>query len=324
MSEPRKSDKRVNEVKEIADELGYRGAADSLGITVESVKRYCREWRNRNEDTPQMQFKDEKLLNQLRDRFSDTELRRMARGAMIEPDHSTISHDFDGDVVTIGGMTDTHIGSIYTDPDLIYQAFDVFANEDVDFIAHAGDIHEGMSNRPGHIYECSELGYSAQLDKSREVFAQWTDTPIYTISGNHDRWYIKSNGANIVKELCDSQDNLHFLGHDEGNIDINGVVIKLWHGEDAGSYAYSYRLQKLIEAFSGGTKPNVLLAGHTHKAFPMFERGVHCVSLGAIQKQSKWMRSKRMAAHVGFYVIKFAINSMGVAWFQTRWYPFYL
>jgi predicted MPP superfamily phosphohydrolase len=34
-----------------------------------------------------------------------------------------------------------------------------------------------------------------------ELFGQWTDTDIYAISGNHDRWYIKSNGANIVGDI---------------------------------------------------------------------------------------------------------------------------
>lgn len=313
---------RAEEVKKAADELGYDAAAAKLGLTKETVRRYCRKFKQANGES-ELSKPDEKLIRQLKERFSDSELKRMASGQPIQPDFETIQHDFEGDTVTFGAITDTHLGSVYTDPDMLYQAFDVFANADVDFIAHAGDVHEGLSHRPGHMYECSHLGYSAQLDHSREVFAEWDHTPIYMIDGNHDRWYIKSNGALIVDELCRGQDNLHFLGHDEGDIDINGIIIKLWHGEDGSSYAFSYRIQKIVESFSGGQKPNVFLCGHTHKALSVFDRNIHCVSIGAIQKQSKWMRSKRAASHTGFYVIKMGINETGVTWFEPRFFPFY-
>jgi predicted phosphodiesterase len=313
---------RDAEIYKTAKELGYDGAAESLGITKESVRRCCRKYKA-SINTSDVSRPDEKLLRQLQDRFSDSELRRMATGQHIEPMHDTIKHNFDGDAITFGALTDTHLGSIYTDPNMIYQAFEVFANEGVDFITHCGDVHEGLSHRAGHMFECSHLGYSAQLDHSREVFGEWTDTPVYMVDGNHDRWYIKSNGALIVDELCRGQKNLHFLGHDEGDIDINGIVIKLWHGEDGSSYAFSYRIQKIVESFSGGQKPNVFLCGHTHKALSVFDRNIHCVSVGAIQKQSKWMRAKRAASHTGFYVIKMGVGETGVTWFEPRFYPFY-
>lgn len=313
---------RIDQTMKHVQKYGYDVAAEMLGISKESVRRNCRKWKERNEVEP-MTKPEENLLNRLREKFSDSELRRMANSQLVKPDYDTIRHDFSGETLTVGLITDTHLGSKYTDPDMIYQAFDVFDDAGVDMIAHCGDVHEGMSHRPGHMYECTHLGYSEQLDHSRDVFGRWTDTPIYMIDGNHDRWFIKSNGALIVDELCRGQENMHFLGHDEGDININGIIIKLWHGEDGSSYAYSYRVQKLCEAFTGGQKPNVLFTGHTHKAFDMFCRHIHCVSAGAIQKQSKWMRSKKHENHTGFHVVKMGINETGVTWFEPRWYPFY-
>lgn len=308
--------------KALVDDCGFDAAAEQLNISKETVRRYVREWKQRNEESePPI---DDNLIRQVRERFSDSELRRMVNGSFVSPDHTTVKHDFEGKEVCFGAITDTHLGSIYTDPEMVYQAFEMFEQEGVDFIAHCGDVHEGLSHRPGHMYECSHLGYSAQLKHSREVFGQWTDTPIYIIDGNHDRWYIKSNGAIIVEELCDGQKNLKFLGHDEGNINVAGITIKLWHGEDGSSYAFSYRIQKIIESFTGGEKPNIFVCGHTHKAFPMYDRHVHCLSCGAIQKQSRWMRSKRQASHTGFFVVRFGVNDMGVSWFEPRFYPFYV
>ena len=203
-------------------------------------------------------------------------------------------------------LTDTHLGSKYTNHENIFS-----------------DVHEGLSNRPGHYYECTHIGYSEQLNHSREIFSQWTDTPIYMIDGNHDRWYIKSNGALIVEELCRGQENLHFIGHDEGDIEINGITIKLWHGEDSSSYAISYRLQKLIESLTGGEKPNALIAGHVHKSGYIFERNVHCLSAGCIQGQSKWMRGKRIAAHKGFWTVRITIDDAEIKQFNPVFYPFY-
>jgi len=317
----RLTDKHLNNVKKLVDDYGYLGAAKRLKIKKETVRRHMREHRRRNGSSEEKI--NENLFRQLSERYSEPELRRMANGSLIVPQHDSIEHSFEGNEICFGSLSDTHLGSIYTDPDMLYYAFDEFANHGVDFITHSGDVHEGLSHRPGHMYECTHLGYSAQLDHSRAIFSQWTDSDIYMVDGNHDRWYIKSNGALIVDELCRGQKNLHFIGHDEGNININGIIIKLWHGEDGSSYAFSYRIQKIVESLTGGEKPNLLICGHTHKSLYMFDRHIHCISAGAIQKQSKWMRSKRAASHTGFYITRMGISDTGVSWIEPRFFPFY-
>lgn len=89
------------------------------------------------------------------------------------------------------------------------------------------------------------------------------------------------------------------------------------------SYALSYRLQKLAESFTGGKKPNILLAGHVHKMCYVFDRMIHCVSVPSLQMQTPWMASKKLAAHTGFLIIEFDSNVNGVCNFQFKYYPFY-
>lgn len=89
------------------------------------------------------------------------------------------------------------------------------------------------------------------------------------------------------------------------------------------SYALSYRLQKLAESFTGGKKPSILLAGHTHKLCYIFDRMIHCVSVPSLQMQTSWMAGKKIAAHTGFLIIEFDTNENGVCNFQFRYYPFY-
>ena len=319
MGEP--TDERTSLVYTTAQDLGVDGAAIKLNITRETVRRYCRKYKQDNNISESKI--SENLLRQISERFSEDELRRLISNSAVDETRKSVRHTFDGEEITFGFITDTHLGSAYTDTEMLFAAFDEFAAQGVDFIAHTGDVHEGLSNRPGHYYECTHIGYSQQLEHSREVFGQWTDSPIYMIDGNHDRWFIKTNGALICSELSKSLENVHFLGHDEGDVDINGVTLKLWHGEDGSSYASSYRLQKIIESFTGGEKPGVLLCGHTHKSLYLFDRNVHCLSGGALQKQSKWMRSKRLASHTGFWVVKMTVSGGEVLSFSPQFYPFY-
>jgi len=265
------------------------------------------------------------VMSQIAQNYTDKELEAIAKGGRIIPGYAKVPIvSFDGERIRLGAITDTHIGSVDFHEERLYQAFDEFKKAKVDFIAHAGDVLEGMSNKPGHIYELTKLGYEQQMDYAQEIFSQWTDTDIYSISGNHDRWYIKSSGANAVGDLEKRLPNFHFIGHDEGEISLKGkAVLRLWHGEDGNSYALSYRLQKILESLTGGEKPNAMIAGHVHKYVNIFERHVLCTSVGCIQSQTRWMRSKRIAAHSGFAIIDYWVNDQGICKMAHTWHPFY-
>ena len=265
------------------------------------------------------------LVSQIIKNYSDKELEAIAKGGRIVPGYGKVPIiSFEGQRVRIGVITDTHLGSVSMPPERMYQAFEEFRKEKVDFITHSGDVTEGMSNRPGHIYELSHLGYDQQKALAIEVFSQWSDTDIYAIDGNHDRWFLKSNGAKIVSDIDNAVPNFHFIGHDEGSISLKGkATLWLWHGEDGNSYALSYRLQKILESLTGGEKPNAMHAGHTHKFVSIFERHVFCTSVGCMQSQTPWMRGKRIAAHVGFAIVDYWVNDRGICKMTHTWYPFY-
>jgi predicted phosphodiesterase len=292
-----------------------------FSLTKETFNRYMREAKRRGISTSDKG----KLVSQIMQNYTDKELEAIAKGGRIVPGYGKVPIiSFEGQRIRVGAMTDTHIGSNKMPPDRIYQAFEEFKKEKVDFITHSGDVTEGMSNRPGHVYELSDIGYSNQKAAAVAIFSQWTETDIYAIDGNHDRWYIKSNGAKIVEDIDKEVSNFHFIGHDEGDISLKGkATLKLWHGEDGNSYALSYRLQKILESLTGGEKPNAMHCGHTHKYVEIFERHVFCTSVGCMQSQTPWMRGKRIAAHPGFAIIDYWVNDKGICKMTKTWYPFY-
>lgn len=300
---------------------GRDNVLKQFGLNDETLNRYLRLAKEYGIST----VDKGKIISQIIQNYSDKELEAIAKGGRIVPGYGKVPIvSFEGDRIRVGAMTDTHIGSIQSPPERIYQIFDEFKKAKVDFITHSGDVTEGMSNRPGHIYELTALGYDAQKALSIEIFKQWTDTDIYAIDGNHDRWFLKSNGAKIVKDIADVIPNFKFIGHDEGDISLKGkATLNLWHGEDGNSYALSYRLQKILESLTGGEKPNAMICGHTHKYVDIFERHVFCTSVGCVQSQTPWMKSKRIAAHPGFAIIDYWVNDRGICKMTHTWHPFY-
>lgn len=318
---------RQQQIQDAVKEHGSaRAAARALGCHHKTVQKSLERIRRDTGNPKTTGGSRAQWINKIAERFSDDELKAIANGGRIIPGAGEVPViSFSGKHIRFGCLTDTHIGHKRAPRQRIEQAFEEFHKERVDFITHSGDVTEGMSHRPGQVYELDHIGYDAQKAEAISIFRQWTDSEIYAIDGNHDRWYIKSNGAIMVKDIAGVLHNFHFLGHDEGDISLDGrATLKLWHGEDSSSYALSYRLQKLLESLSGGEKPNILVAGHVHKYVNVFERNVWCLSAGCIQSQTSWMRGKRLAAHVGFCICDAWIaEGGGVSKFTVTWYPFY-
>ncbi len=313
-------DKKLKEVLTYLQNHSEQETCDNFGLAHESISRYKREARRRGLT---LDLDQSSILKQIVEQYSDSELKAIAKGGRVMAGMDKVPVvGFTGQRIRIGAISDTHIGSIYTKPDFLFQAYEQFEKEGVEFVTHSGDVTEGMSNRAGHIYECSHLGYAAQKKEAIRLFRE-CPLPLFVISGNHDFWFMKSNGANIVQDVCDSI-GATYLGHDEGNINLKGkATLKLWHGLDGNSYALSYRLQKLIESLTGGEKPSAIFAGHTHKAIYIFERFIHTYSIGSIQTQSKWARGKRIAFHTGFWIIDLIVGKNGIVKSSGTWYPFY-
>lgn len=223
-------------------------------------------------------------------------------------------------IIKIGVIGDTHLGSIYSPKQNILKAFEKFEKAKVDFMLHTGDVTEGMSNRPEQIYELSHVGYDEMKKYSIELLSK-CPCPAYYIDGNHDQWFIKSNGALIVKDITDAIPNAKFLGHGEGDIKLNNIIIKLWHGGDGNALTTSYRMQKVVETLTQIEKFDIILMGHTHKQGYIYEREKHVISTGALQNITGWMKGKRLIAHTGFHIIELTLNNKGIESLGVTWFP---
>jgi predicted phosphodiesterase len=212
--------------------------------------------------------------------------------------------------IKYGYFSDAHIGEKHFDEPLFLQMVEHFNDEKVEFIVDAGDHLEGMSGREGHIYELQDIGFNPQMNHAVKLYSKFV-SPIFGIDGNHDLWYKSKNSAGVVPgEVLEARvPNYTHLGEWEGDLDVgsgkNKVWIKLFHSNDGTAYADSYKLQKLIESFTGGEKPNIVHSGHYHKAIALFRRNVWGFESGTLCGQSQFMRGKKLQAHKGYGLVEF-------------------
>ena len=292
-------------------------------------KEQKKEWARRNRQKKRLDYLegiDSKHLRDIGGKYTPEELKAISKSKGI--DAFTVSPikvnlDHEGAEIRFGFFTDAHMGSIYYHESFLDDFIHTCKKHDAQFCIYGGDLTHGMDPKKYNLlYELKHIGYAAQKEYAEQQLSK-IPFPTYLVSGNHDRWY-EVVGANIVKDVCDTVPQAEYIGRDEGDIMVGGIMIRVFHGEDGSSYALSYRTQKLIESFTGGEKPNVLLVGHAHKQGYFFDRHIHAVSGGAMCTQSRWMRSKRMANHAGYHFIKITVDDNGVQEFNISFRPFYV
>jgi hypothetical protein len=79
-----------------------------------------------------------------------------------------------------------------------------------------------------------------------------------------------------------------------------------------------------MDSMSGGEKPNILINGHHHKMMYLFYRNIHAFEAGTTCAQTPWMKGKRIAAHVGGWIIEVHVNDEGtITRCNSEFFPFY-
>jgi calcineurin-like phosphoesterase family protein len=299
-----------------------------MNLSRESVKRMARAARaeKHGEGKPVDILPRAKIIEKLAAAFTDDEIQTILKDKAKHHDkHHRTDVDFSGEWYKFGVLSDLHIGSNYTHAEEIDAAIYECNNSGCQMLLLPGDLTEGMSGRDGHVYELTHIGYKAQRDAAVKILSAFNG-PTKAISGNHDLWYAsKANiGALIVEDICNGLPEAEYLGEHEGSVYFNGARVDLWHGEDGSSYALSYRIQKIVESIEGGRKPNMIIAGHDHKAeyIPNL-RNIQAIEAGCIQHQTPWMRRKKLSAFCGFWMIEIKVRDCQIIKVRPEWTPLY-
>jgi HTH domain len=234
----------------------------------------------------------------------------------------------------LGFVTDNHLCNRHARLDVLNYAYDTFQSEGITTVLNAGNWIDGEAR-----FNREELivapGMDPQLDYAVENYPQRKGITTYYVSGaDHEGWFIQRECVNVgeyfqMKAEKAGRKDLRFLGHIEADIRLQynkkSTVCRLMHPGGGSSYAFSYAPQKLVESFQGGEKPAILLIGHYHKFDLCYPREVHVLSGGCTTDQSGWMRKNKIAAHVGYSIVKYQQerSTGNILRLAVEWCPFY-
>lgn len=187
-------------------------------------------------------------------------------------------------------ISDTHLASLYDRVDILKYLYQKAEERKVNYVLHSGDLTEGLSGRPQQLYELKETSYTGQRDYVIDKYPE-SKIPTYIIAGNHDLWWVKQAGSDIVRDICNHRQNMIYLGSDCEDLKIGKLKIRLYHGKGGISYAKSYKIQKYLDNIPVEERPHILQTGHIHQAFYIKQDKTHCFQTSCLQDLTPFARS---------------------------------
>jgi biotin operon repressor len=197
-----------------------------------------------------------------------------------------------GDARIFAQITDLHYGSRYCLEDQIDDFVNIAYARGVRLIAITGDAIEGMYRHAR--WELTHHGWQDQSARFAQRLPQKPGLIYRAITGNHDETFEKEAGLDVCHAMVEvfrahGRTDLEMIGARGGRMrllgagDKHGAEVELWHPLGGGSYAISYKLQKHVESYAPGAKPDFLFCGHFHMSGAIHTRGVHAYHGGTFQ-----------------------------------------
>jgi len=215
----------------------------------------------------------------------------------------------------VGVISDTHLGSRFCLraqlKDFIHHAY----AEGVREILHPGDVVDGDYRHAK--FEMTHMGLEEQARDLLETLPQLPGLTYHGITGNHDYTFTDSAGIDVGAYLSrffveNGRTDLKFYGDRSAFVRLRGAVFHLWHPRSGNGYAKSYKVQRIIETYSSGEKPHVLLCGHWHVFCHVMERGVHGIACPTFQGGgSAFSKSLGGAPAIGGLVLSWGLTEDG-------------
>lgn len=203
-------------------------------------------------------------------------------------------------LIELGIVADTHIGSKWQQETYLKEAYDEFERRGITTVLHLGDISEGQSNRPEHRYEVFAHGADAQAEYIINNYPKKNSITTYFLTGNHDGWFMKSGGISIGKLIANERPDMVWIGDSKARIEIQNVKIDMIHPGDGSNRTVSLALQTAASVINKDDMPDILVSGHHHRYAHFVERGMHCFEIPALLGKTPFIAGKHLVNTIGY------------------------
>jgi len=256
--------------------------------------------------------------------LTEAQLRKILNGKEVRP--RIIKEAITDKEFEFGVVSDTHLCSKFEKLDELHTFYAICKKMGIKHIVHAGDIIAGQGIYSGQENEIHTFGVDSQVGYVIKNYPQVDGITTYFITGNHCLSFFKKSGVDAGRLISAEREDLKYLGQYKGDVEINGVKIRLLHPDGGGAYALSYKGQKIAEQITSGDKPHVLVLGHYHTSIYFFYRNIHILYGGAFEGQSSFLLRKGINPSIGGWTVKVRIakdQKKSCVSITPSWIPFF-
>ena len=202
-------------------------------------------------------------------------------------------------------VSDTHYGSIYSQPSMVNTAAYEAYNRGITDIYHIGDISDGDYSRirPVHVSEVFLYGATGQLDYTVKHLPKYKGMKWHVITGSHDQTHSFNYGMDFGKELAKRRSDVEYLGQDRAVTYFDNCAVELFHPGGGTSRILSTKPQNGIDQMPSKSKPKLSLRGHYHKVYYMMYRNIHTFLCPCNVDQSSFMMKGELPNLMGDYFL---------------------
>lgn len=240
--------------------------------------------------------------------ISEGQLRKIILGKKIKP--KILKSKMSDDTFTFGIVSDTHFCSIHEKIDELHTFYEICRKEGIKEVVHAGDLVSGWGIYRGQENEVHTFGAKNQAQAVIDNYPRLKGITTYFCCGNHDLVWWDRSGIDIGELIADKREDMVYVGQYQGEVEINGVKIRLLHGIGGrgGIYALSYKGQKVAEQIPSGQKPHILVLGHWHTCLYFFYRNIHIINAGTFEDQNILLLRMGINPTIGGWTVKVRVG----------------
>jgi len=238
--------------------------------------------------------------------ISQGQLKRILAGKNVKP--RVLKKNISNKVFTVGIVADTHFCSIHEKINELHTFYAICKKEGIKYVLNAGDLVSGWGIYHGQENEVHTFGAKNQAGYVIKNYPKVEGITTYFITGNHDMSWWNKSGIDVGELISEKRNDMIYLGQYEGNLELGGVKFRLLHPDGGGSYALSYKAQKIAEQIPSGNKPHVLIFGHWHTSHYFFYRNMHIFNAGCFEGQSLFLLRKGINPIIGGWTAEIRIG----------------
>ncbi len=213
------------------------------------------------------------------------------------------------DHIRLGHLGDTHLANKSDDIDTLRRIYDKAEDKGVDAMFHAGDFVDGIVSTPGYFRNLKEKSYDGQLRYAIDRYPKYSGKT-FVVSGNHDDYWTKLTGKEIIKDVSDKRNDIVYLGPSRRIVYVDGLKINILHGR-FNAHGLVHDINTYIDSIPQGKKPNYVHSGHYHTSEYLVHDGVKSFRTASLMRKSPYTNKRALIPEQSIYWVDVYFDDNG-------------